>query len=121
MMGDVGALEPLCDCDLTAETPSTDGRRGLGSVHFDRDLAVEAIARDRVVGFMDLDRGVQDQDVDRRPRGHGGGEALAKDMEVPFLGRLPIQQAIREGSDAGVPVVTCVPVSRDCAIERLSW
>jgi ATP-binding protein involved in chromosome partitioning len=37
--------------------------------------------------------------------GHGGGEQLAADMEVPFLGRLPIYQPIREGGDAGVPLV----------------
>ena len=37
--------------------------------------------------------------------GHGGGEALATDMDVPFLGRLPIYQPIREGSDSGVPLV----------------
>ena len=37
--------------------------------------------------------------------GHGGGEALAADMGVPFLGRLPIYQPIREGSDTGVPLV----------------
>ena len=37
--------------------------------------------------------------------GHGGGEGLAADMGVPFLGRLPIYQPIREGSDTGVPLV----------------
>jgi ATP-binding protein involved in chromosome partitioning len=37
--------------------------------------------------------------------GHGGGEGLAQAMEVPFLGRLPIYQPIREGSDSGVPLV----------------
>src|SRR5688500_4405528 len=37
--------------------------------------------------------------------GHGGGEALASSMGVPFLGRLPVYQPIREGSDAGVPLV----------------
>jgi ATP-binding protein involved in chromosome partitioning len=37
--------------------------------------------------------------------GHGGGEQLAANMEVPFLGRLPIYQAIREGGDTGVPLV----------------
>ena len=37
--------------------------------------------------------------------GHGGGEALAESMDVPFLGRLPIYQPIREGSDTGVPLV----------------
>src|SRR5919112_770720 len=33
--------------------------------------------------------------------GHGGGERLAATMDVPFLGRLPIYQPIREGSDTG--------------------
>ena len=43
--------------------------------------------------------------------GHGGGEALAQAMEVPFLGRLPIYQPIREGSDSGVPLVVSEPGS----------
>ena len=43
--------------------------------------------------------------------GHGGGEALATAMEIPFLGRLPIYQPIREGCDAGVPIVVSEPGS----------
>ena len=43
--------------------------------------------------------------------GHGGGEALATELNVPFLGRLPIYQPIREGSDAGVPLVIAEPAS----------
>jgi ATP-binding protein involved in chromosome partitioning len=43
--------------------------------------------------------------------GHGGGEALAGDMSVPFLGRLPIYQPIREGSDAGIPLIVAEPAS----------
>jgi len=43
--------------------------------------------------------------------GHGGGEGLATDMGVPFLGRLPIYQAIREGGDMGVPLVVAEPAS----------
>ena len=43
--------------------------------------------------------------------GHGGGEKLAADMDVPFLGRLPIYQPIREGSDTGVPLVVAEPAS----------
>jgi ATP-binding protein involved in chromosome partitioning len=43
--------------------------------------------------------------------GHGGGEGLATDMGVPFLGRLPIYQPIREGGDAGVPLVIGEPGS----------
>jgi ATP-binding protein involved in chromosome partitioning len=43
--------------------------------------------------------------------GHGGGEALAADMGVPFLGRLPVYQPIREGGDTGVPLVVGEPGS----------
>jgi ATP-binding protein involved in chromosome partitioning len=43
--------------------------------------------------------------------GHGGGEKLAATMEVPFLGRLPVYQPIREGSDSGVPLVVSEPGS----------
>jgi ATP-binding protein involved in chromosome partitioning len=43
--------------------------------------------------------------------GHGGGERLAAEMNVPFLGRLPIYQPIREGSDRGVPLVVAEPAS----------
>jgi len=43
--------------------------------------------------------------------GHGGGEALAAELQVPFLGRLPVYQPIREGSDAGVPLVVAEPSS----------
>jgi ATP-binding protein involved in chromosome partitioning len=43
--------------------------------------------------------------------GHGGGEGLATDMGIPFLGRLPIYQPIREGSDNGVPLVVAEPAS----------
>ena len=40
-----------------------------------------------------------------------GGEKLAVDLQVPFLGRLPIYQPIREGSDVGVPLVVAEPDS----------
>ena len=43
--------------------------------------------------------------------GHGGGEKLATELAVPFLGRLPVYQPIREGSDAGVPLVVAEPAS----------
>ena len=43
--------------------------------------------------------------------GKGGGERLATEMNVPFLGRLPVYQPIREGSDAGIPLVVAEPAS----------
>ena len=38
------------------------------------------------------------------PFGTGGAEAAAAEMNIPFLGRLPLSVAIREGSDAGRPL-----------------
>jgi len=43
--------------------------------------------------------------------GHGGGEQMAADFGIPFLGRIPIYQPIREGSDAGVPLMISEPDS----------
>jgi len=36
--------------------------------------------------------------------GKGGGEKLCADMDIPFLGHIPIVQSIREGGDSGEPV-----------------
>jgi ATP-binding protein involved in chromosome partitioning len=43
--------------------------------------------------------------------GHGGGQKMADDMSVAFLGRIPIYQPIREGGDRGVPLVMSEPDS----------
>ncbi len=37
------------------------------------------------------------------PFGHGGAEAAAKELGIPFLGRIPLDIAIRVASDDGVP------------------
>ncbi|MCU4718294.1 Mrp/NBP35 family ATP-binding protein [Halapricum hydrolyticum] len=37
--------------------------------------------------------------------GDGGGEAFAEEMSMPFLGRIPLDPAIRERGDAGEPIV----------------
>lgn len=37
------------------------------------------------------------------PFGHGGIEAAAARMDLPFLGRIPLAPTIREASDRGVP------------------
>ena len=43
--------------------------------------------------------------------GGGGGERMAQELGVPFLGRIPIYQPIREGGDTGVPLAISEPSS----------
>jgi len=43
--------------------------------------------------------------------GQGGGEQLAREAGVPFLGSIPIDPAVRAGSDEGVPIVIGKPQS----------
>lgn len=37
--------------------------------------------------------------------GKDGGKRLAEEYELPFLGQIPLVQSIREGGDAGVPIM----------------
>ncbi|MGB0098567.1 MAG: Mrp/NBP35 family ATP-binding protein [Solirubrobacteraceae bacterium] len=41
--------------------------------------------------------------------GEGGGQRLAEELEVPMLAKVPLTMALREQSDAGVPVVFSDP------------
>ncbi|WP_457754984.1 P-loop NTPase [Thermovibrio ammonificans] len=41
----------------------------------------------------------------------GGGEKAAKELDVPFLGRIPIEPAVVEAGDKGVPIVISHPES----------
>jgi ATP-binding protein involved in chromosome partitioning len=41
--------------------------------------------------------------------GAGGGQALADDLEVPLLGRIPLVPDVRVGADTGVPVRVADP------------
>lgn len=43
--------------------------------------------------------------------GEGGGERLATEMNVPFLGRVPMEAGVRKGGDYGRPVVIYEPES----------
>jgi len=43
--------------------------------------------------------------------GHGGVKAAAQRMDLPFLGEVPIDLAIRESSDNGLPLVAAHPES----------
>jgi ATP-binding protein involved in chromosome partitioning len=41
--------------------------------------------------------------------GTGGGHALAAEIDVPLLARIPFDPALREASDAGQPVLEAAP------------
>jgi ATP-binding protein involved in chromosome partitioning len=43
--------------------------------------------------------------------GSGGGARLALELNVPLLGEVPLLQVVREGGDAGTPVVVSAPDS----------
>jgi len=42
---------------------------------------------------------------------HGGGKRVAERYEVPFLGEIPLEVAVREGGDLGRPIVLEQPES----------
>jgi ATP-binding protein involved in chromosome partitioning len=43
--------------------------------------------------------------------GHGGAEKCATEMNIPFLGQIPLHVNIREKSDIGAPIVVSLPKS----------
>jgi ATP-binding protein involved in chromosome partitioning len=49
---------------------------------------------------------------------YGGGERAAEKLGIPFLGRIPIDPAIRDGGDSGHPIVTADPASPQAAAFR---
>jgi ATP-binding protein involved in chromosome partitioning len=41
--------------------------------------------------------------------GHGGGEGMAKQFQIPLLGEIPLVRDVREAADAGKPIVMAQP------------
>jgi ATP-binding protein involved in chromosome partitioning len=50
--------------------------------------------------------------------GHGGAEAEAKRIDVPFLGAIPLAMPIRETSDSGKPITLTAPQGVHAAAYR---
>jgi ATP-binding protein involved in chromosome partitioning len=50
--------------------------------------------------------------------GHGGARHEAERLDVPFLGEVPLDMAIRETSDSGRPVVATDPDGAHAAVYR---
>ncbi len=50
--------------------------------------------------------------------GKGGGEKIEREFGLPLLGRVPIELAVREGGDSGVPIVLAQPESESARAFR---
>jgi len=88
---------------LPQQVSLEDARRGLEMF---RQLDVEIFGVVENMSYLELPDGTR-MDV----FGSGGGEALAKAADVPFIGAIPMDPAVRVGGDAGKPVVITNPDS----------
>jgi ATP-binding protein involved in chromosome partitioning len=53
--------------------------------------------------------------------GSGGGEKTAKELDIPLLGCIPLEIAVREGGDQGIPIVVADPDSASAkALEAIA-
>ncbi|MBT7454058.1 MAG: P-loop NTPase, partial [Gemmatimonadetes bacterium] len=48
-------------------------------------------------------------DGESHPFGQGGGAAAASGFEMPFLGSVPLEPAVRAGADEGTPAILAHP------------
>jgi ATP-binding protein involved in chromosome partitioning len=80
-----------------------DARRGLEMF---RTLDVPILGVIENMSYLEL------PDGDRMDIfGQGGGEKLAREAGVSFIGAIPLDPHVREGGDAGVPIVVSHPDS----------
>ena len=82
---------------LPQQVSLDDARRGLEMF---RQLNVHIFGVVENMSYLELPDGTR-MDI----FGSGGGERLAKEAGVPFIGGIPMDPAVREGGDAGRPVV----------------
>jgi ATP-binding protein involved in chromosome partitioning len=80
-----------------------DASRGLQMF---RALEVPVLGVIENMSYLDLPDGSR-MDI----FGSGGGEQLAQATDAPFLGKIPIAPAVREGGDNGIPIVVSQPES----------
>jgi ATP-binding protein involved in chromosome partitioning len=63
-----------------------------------------------IAGVIENMSGFTTPDGQRYPIfGEGGGQLLADELDVPLLGKVPLTMALREQSDAGVPLIEAEP------------
>jgi ATP-binding protein involved in chromosome partitioning len=88
---------------LPQQVSLDDALRGLEMF---RQLNVPVLGVVENMSYLELPDGTR-MDV----FGTGGGERLAKATGVPFIGAVPMDPAVREGGDAGFPVILSQPES----------
>lgn len=88
---------------LPQQVSLDDARRGLEMF---RQLNVPVLGIIENMSFLELPDGTR-MDI----FGSGGGEKLALESGVPYIGAIPIEAVVREGGDNGVPVVVSHPES----------
>jgi ATP-binding protein involved in chromosome partitioning len=88
---------------LPQQVSIEDARRGLEMF---RQLNVPVFGVVENMSYLELPDGTR-MDV----FGSGGGERLARESGVPFIGAIPMDPAVRQGGDSGVPVVVSEPES----------
>jgi ATP-binding protein involved in chromosome partitioning len=88
---------------LPQQVSLDDARRGLEMF---RQLNVPVLGVVENMSYLELPDGTR-MDV----FGTGGGERLARESGVPFIGAIPMDPAVRQGGDIGKPVIVTDPDS----------
>jgi ATP-binding protein involved in chromosome partitioning len=88
---------------LPQQVSLDDARRSLEMF---RQLDVPVFGVVENMSFLELPDGTR-MDV----FGSGGGQRLAQESGVAFIGAIPMDATVREGGDSGVPVVVSAPDS----------
>jgi ATP-binding protein involved in chromosome partitioning len=88
---------------LPQQVSLDDARRGLEMF---RQLEVDIFGVIENMSYLELPDGTR-MDI----FGTGGGERLAKEAGVPFIGAIPMDPSVREGGDLGMPVALVKPDS----------
>lgn len=88
---------------LPQQVSLDDARRGLEMF---RELNVPVFGVVENMSYLELPDGTR-MDI----FGSGGGQKLANESGVPFIGAVPMDPAVREGGDQGIPVVISKPDS----------
>lgn len=86
---------------LPQQVSLDDARRGLEMF---RQLEVPVLGVIENMSFLEMPDGTH-MDI----FGTGGGERLANEANVPFIGAIPIDPRVRTGGDSGKPVVATDP------------